>query len=187
MLLFLYLSATWCIQHTNFSDPYLVICIESDTTTSEAWLHHHCKDSFRGHALSHINNVLLLGNLFGLQVACISTTNNVIADQISHIPKTADIPRVFPSLLQDCIALCGCSQFQPNAKLISAIIDALLAHASPHRVALSRQVLTNPGCSTALPGASACTLKTYALLLSPSRPATMSSPFTLLPSSKRKT
>jgi len=70
-----YSAAIWYIQHTNSSDPYPVVRIESDNTASEAWSRHGCKDSLGGRTLSRIHSALLLGNWVGLQVACISTTN----------------------------------------------------------------------------------------------------------------
>ena len=103
-----YLAATWCLRLADSPDTCPVVRIESNTTTSKAWSHKGCKDSLGGRTLSHIHNALLLGNRAGLQVACISTTDNVIADRISRIPHTADIPTAFPSLLQDHRALHGC-------------------------------------------------------------------------------
>ena len=141
--------------------PYPMVCIDSDNTTSKAWLCKEGKDSLCGCTLSCIHSALLLGNPIGLQVTRISTEDNVIADRISRIPHSSDLHVAFPSPLQDHAALCGCQQFQPNAMLISAIMAALLEHASPHLVELSRQVLTNR-CFISLPGASVCTSTTHA-------------------------
>jgi hypothetical protein len=136
-------------------DPFPVVRIESDNTTSEAWSRKGCKDSMCGRALSRIHSSLLLGTHVGLHIARISTSDNVIADRLSRIPSVSHLPAAVHSICQDHAALRGCRQFQPNAELISAIMGALLEHASPHPVALSRRLLTSPGCFTSLPGASA--------------------------------
>ena len=108
-----------------------------------------------GRALSRIHSSLILGTPLGLHVAWIATADNVIADRLSRIPSAAILPAAFHSICQDHAALRGCRLFQPNAKLISAIMVALLEHASPHPVALSRRLLTDPGCFISLPGANA--------------------------------
>ncbi len=125
-------------------DPYPMVWIESDNTTSEAWSPKGCKDSLGGDVLGNIHSTLLLGNRVGLQVAHIPTTANVIADHISHILHAADISTVFSSFQQDHTVLCGHQQFNPDAEFISEIMAALFNHACPHPVALSRQALTNP-------------------------------------------
>jgi hypothetical protein len=162
VILINYVAASWRITTLATSNPHPMVRIELDNTTSEAWTRNRCKDLLGGRALSRIHCTLLLGNPVGLQVARISTEDNVIADRISCIPHSSDLHVIFPSLLQDHTALRGCQQFQPNAVLISAITAALLEHASPHPVELSRQVLTSPGCFISLPGASACTSTTHA-------------------------
>jgi hypothetical protein len=162
VILINYVAASWRITTLAVDDPFPIVRIESDNTTSEAWSRYGCKDSFGGRALSRIHSALLLGNPVGLQVARIATEDNVIADRISRIPHTSDLLDAFPLLLQDHTALRGCQRFLPNAALILAIMAALSEHASPHPVALSRQVLTNPGCFTSSPGVSACTWTTHA-------------------------
>jgi hypothetical protein len=88
-----------------------------DNTTSKAWSRKGCTDSLGGQALSGINSALLLGSHAGLQIACITTTDNVIADRISHILHSTDLPVAFLSLTQAHIVLCGFQQFRPNAEL----------------------------------------------------------------------
>jgi hypothetical protein len=169
-----YLAACHSLSCRTSSDPYPVVRIETDNTTSEAWSRKGCKDSFGGRALSRIHCALLIDNPVGLQIARVSTTDNVIADRLSRIPNSSALPAAFPSLAQDHAVLRGCRQFQPNAELISAIMAALLAHASPPPVDLSRRLLTNPGSYITSPGASACSSTTHASNPAHYRHATMS-------------
>jgi hypothetical protein len=155
-ILISYLAAYHCIiTSSNTDDPFPVVCIESDNTTSEAWSRKGCNVSLCGRALSRIHSSLILGTPLALHVARIATDDNVIADRLSRIPSAAVLPTAFRSICQDHTALHGCRLFQPNAELISAIMVALLDHVSPHPIALSRRLLTNPGCFISLPGASA--------------------------------
>jgi hypothetical protein len=96
----------------------------------------------------------MLGNHIGVQIGRIATADNVIADRLSRVRHHVDLPTMFPLICQDHEALRGCRQFQPNAELISAIMAALLDHALPHPVGLSRRLLTNPGCFITSPGVS---------------------------------
>ena len=107
-ILISYLAMMWYIHTRSFPDPHPVVCIKSDNNTSKARSHQGCKDSLGGRALSHTHSALLLSNPVGLHVACISTADNVIADHISHISLSTDIPTALPSLLQDHKAVCGC-------------------------------------------------------------------------------
>ncbi|KAL3790760.1 hypothetical protein HJC23_010039 [Cyclotella cryptica] len=108
--------------------PFPVVRIKSDnttSTTSEAWLRKGCKDSMCGCALNRIHSSLILSTYVGMQIARISTAD-------THISSVPDLPDAFNSICQDHAALRGCRLFQPNAKLISVIMGALLEHALPH-------------------------------------------------------
>ena len=96
------------ISRSSSNNPYPVVQIESDNTTSKAWSCKVYKDSLGCRVLSCIHSALLLGNPVGMQIARLPTTNNVIADQLSCISSIADLPISISFICQDHKALHGC-------------------------------------------------------------------------------
>lgn len=64
-----YLETSWFTTTADTMEPYPMVWIESNNTTSEVWSWEGCKDSLGGCALSCIHSALLLGNWVGVLVA----------------------------------------------------------------------------------------------------------------------
>ena len=76
------------------------------------------------------------------------TEDNIIADGISRVERSANADSYFRSLIQDYPQLRSCRRFQPSAELVSSVIRILLQDHSVEPLTLSRQILGQLGRST---------------------------------------
>ena len=106
-----------------------------------------------GHELARLQATLLLDHGTGYNFGRVDTKTNVIADGISQIPSESSLSSDFPILLTQAPSLLGCWRFLPNANIVSLIVDVLLRTASWDPLAVSRQLLTDPGRFISSPGA----------------------------------
>ena len=89
---------------------------------------------------------LLINNPVGLApVGHISSKDNEIADRISRFHSLTEALLGFEQLSQDFPQLRYCKRFQPNAELISFVLDALLNKKLQDPLQIAQQLLANPG------------------------------------------
>ena len=114
-----------------------------------------CKTAAIGCALSQLQAALMIGNPIGYTMGRISTTENVVADDISRIPSESQTHTEFLKLCTQHHRLIGCRRCQPNPVLISLLMATLLQSECVKPIALSRLLLTDPGRFTSSSGAKA--------------------------------
>jgi hypothetical protein len=119
-----------------------------DNSSSEAWAQKGSHVSFTGRALGRLQASLLMRSAVGLCTSHISSSENVIADTLSHFSSESELLALFPSVLQTQKELSGYRQFHPNADLISCIMDALLHGNCINPTALNKRLLTDPRRTT---------------------------------------
>ena len=141
-----YVAATHYYQtNPDPSDPYPSVLLYADNTTAESWVIKACKKSFIGRALGRLQCALMINNNVGINVAHITTKDNVIADRISRIKRETNILPELTSLFQDFPQLKSCNRFLPSAELISLVMQTLLQESVPDPILASRQALCTPG------------------------------------------
>ncbi len=128
----------------------------------------------------------MINNPVGIHADRISTTDNVIADRISHFPNHSNPLPHFSSLSQQFPQLWRCRRFHPSVELVSTILDALLLAKSPDPREPNLRKLALPGKNTFSPSAAARTSPTHASTYPPRRRKTTSSPATPSPSFRDK-
>jgi hypothetical protein len=143
-------SLLGCYHHflTNkesIPDPHPTFHLRCDNTQGEAWAKKGCKTAAIGRALSRIQAALMIGNPVGYTLGRISTTDNVVADDISRIPCESQTHSAFVKLCTQHHRLTGCRRYQPNPVLISSLMAALLQSECAEPIALSKVLLTDPG------------------------------------------
>jgi hypothetical protein len=134
-------------------DLHPVYLLECDNTAGESWLAKGCTSSATGRDLACLQAALLLDQGVGYRFGRVDTKSNVIADGISRISSESSLSHDFPLLLAQAPSLLGCRRFLPNAALTSLIVDTLLRTACTDPLIASKQLLTDPGRFTSLPGA----------------------------------
>ncbi len=72
-------------------DPHPVILNVTDNSSAFSWTFHTCKQSKIGQMLSHFFCSLFINLPLGINSQWISTIDNKIADDISHLKKQSDI------------------------------------------------------------------------------------------------
>jgi len=141
-----YVAATHYFQiNPDPSDPYPSVLLYADNTTAESWVIKACKKSFIGRALGRLQCALMINNNVGINVAHITTKDNVIADRISRVKRETNILPELTSLFQDFPQLKSCNRFLPSAELISLVMQTLLQESVPDPILASRQALCTPG------------------------------------------
>ena len=115
------------------NDPHPVLLNYCDNIAACAWINYNCKESLIGRRLAMLYIGLILNTNLGVQAEWVSTTQNVIADDISRIIKNSpDKTFDFTSLLEKYpTQLQGCRRFIPSEELLSTIWDVLLINVSP--------------------------------------------------------
>jgi hypothetical protein len=98
-----------------------------------------------GCALSQIQAALMIGNPTVYTMDHISTTYNVVADDISCIPCESHTHTEFLKLCTQYHMIIGCDHYQPNPVLIYLLVVALLQSECVKPLDLSRLLLTNHG------------------------------------------
>ena len=130
------------------SDPTPTVLLYDDNAASESWLMKGCKSSRIGRGLGRRQCSLMINSPVGLDVAHITTDENVIADRISRIKRETDIISNISLLQQDFPQLTSCRRFHPSAELSSAIIAILLQEKSFDPLVARNRVLETLGKST---------------------------------------
>ena len=87
----------------------------------------------------------MINNPVGINAAHITTTDNVIADIISHILTEANLLANMQPIFQDYPLLQSCQRFHPSTELILLILDTLLQQKYVDPLQLSRRILSAPG------------------------------------------
>ena len=88
---------------------------------------------------------MMIGNVVGIDTARVSTHDNVRVDKISRIKCETNSMSYFLHIIQEYPELNGCRRFQPSAKLILHVMDAILLKKLVDPVTVSRTVQKNPG------------------------------------------
>ena len=132
----------------NKSDPTPIVLLYDDNTASESWLMKGCKSSRIGRGLGRLQCSLMINSPVGLDVAHITTDENVIADRISRFKRETDILSNISLLKQEFPQLISCRRFHPSAELSSAIIAILLQEKSFDPLVARNRVLETLGKST---------------------------------------
>ena len=120
-----------------------------DNTSAVSWVNTWCKDSLAGRALGRLFCGLLMGSTIGLCTDWISTTQNVIADDISRVKQSSEDGKYdFSQLLTDHPSLRSCRLFQPSQLLLSMLWEILLNNGSPDVLMLKELRPENLGLVT---------------------------------------
>ena len=132
------------IHKESIQDPHPTFHLRCDNTQGEAWAKKGCKTAAIGRALSRLQAALMIGNPIGYTMGRISTTDNIVADDISRIPCESLTHTEFLKICTQHHRLIGCRRYQPNPVLISSLMAALLQSECVEPIALSRLLLTDP-------------------------------------------
>jgi len=120
-----------------------------DNTSAVSWINTRCKDSLAGRALGRLYCGLLMSSTIGLCTDRISTTQNVIADHISRVKRSAEDGKYdISQLLTDHPSLRSCCLFQPLELLLSMFWEILLHKGSPDVLMLKELRPENLGLET---------------------------------------
>ena len=90
----------------------------------------------------------MINNPLGINVAHVTSKDNVVADRISRILTEANLLSDMQPLFQDYPALQSCQRFRPSAELTSLISDTLLHKQFVDPLLASRTILAAPGRTT---------------------------------------
>lgn len=135
--------------HNDPSDPYPTVLLYADNTTAEAWAKmKQCKTSLIGRNLGLMQCALMLNNRVGINIAHVTTKDNVIADRISRIKKESNFIPHFDQLQQEFPQLTSCRRFHPSAELVSCIMDILLSKKQFDPLEARNKVLATLGQNT---------------------------------------
>ena len=127
-----YCGALTALKNGNYtSDPHPILLNMTDNTSTHSWTNHTCKNSRLGKLLAKFFCYLLMDSPLGINSKWLSTTDNVIADDISRIKKlNATSSKQFSfdySLLQQKYPqLNNCRFYQPSPDLLLALWEILL-------------------------------------------------------------
>jgi hypothetical protein len=128
------LHVVWTSPVTD--DPHLVILNITDNSSALSWTLHTCKQSKIGQMLARFFCLLLIYLPLGINSQWISTINNKIADNISHLKNQSDnnsSPAFdYTILKQTYPELRHCSFFQIQPELILLIWDIVLTEKWPN-------------------------------------------------------
>ena len=119
------------VTTTDVSDnPHPVLLGMADNTSAGSWTNHTCKSSFIGKLLAKTFFPLMDYKL-GVNSKWLSTTDNYIADEVSHLKKlhassSKQFSFDYSSLRQKYPQLKSCSFFQPSLDLLSCLWAILL-------------------------------------------------------------
>ncbi len=133
-----YIAALHVLQTTpNITDdPYPVLLNITDNSSALSWTLHTCKRSRIGRLLGRFFCSLLINSPLGINSRWISTVDNKIANDISHLKKqrtdTISAPQFdYTTLKQTYPELTHCSFFQIEPSLISMISEIVLIESWP--------------------------------------------------------
>ena len=126
-----YCAALTALQEDGCEDPYPVILIWADNTSSVRWTNHGCRESLIGRALARFFCVLFMNSKLGINAKWLKGELNELDDAISRIKKTNLNNSGHPffdysNLKQNYPQLKTCRLFQPSQELLSAIWEILL-------------------------------------------------------------
>jgi hypothetical protein len=122
------------------NNPYPVVLCVTDNTSTLNWTLHTSKKSIIGRALARFFCGLLIGPQVGINTKWISPIKNVIANKISRLKQTKEIPPLsstyeptydYSNLQQEHEELKACNSFQPSPKLLSLIWEILSTQKCP--------------------------------------------------------
>ena len=125
--------------------PFPRVLIRADNKSAESWAIKGCKRLMIGRRLGRLQCALMINNPVGIDTEYINTKANVIPDRISQFKLKTDTLLGFDILMQEYPQLKSCRRFQPSKELISWISDALLSEKLEDPLALSQELLSNPG------------------------------------------
>jgi len=95
----------------------------------------------------------MINNTVGINIAHVTTKENVITDRISRIKKETHFIPDFVTLSQEFPQLKSCRRFHPPSELVSVVMDALLKKKSfdPLEARSRLQAILGPNTSCASP------------------------------------
>ncbi len=134
-----YVATTAFLDEPSDNDPFPTALFFTNNVASEAWIGKGAKKSSSGKALGFLQAAIMINNPVGIHANSISTTDNVIANQISRFPNHSNPLPLFSTLSQQFPQLQHCRRFHPSAELVSTILDALSLTKSPDPRAPSLQ------------------------------------------------
>ena len=118
-------------------DIHPVLLNWADNTSAVRWNNHSCKKSLVGKALGSLFCTMLIDSPLGVNAKWISTSVNVIADNISRVKKDSpDSNFDYLSLKLKYPQLRDCRLLQPITELLSMIWDVMLMKNLPNPKAL---------------------------------------------------
>ena len=132
-----YCGALTAIQVDKCADDqYPVLLNIADNISAHNWTTHTCKSSRLGRLLARFFCYLLMDSVLGINSRWISTTDNIIADDISRIKKVGctsskQFSFDYSNLQQKYPELKNCRFFQPAPELLSLLWDILLSEKLP--------------------------------------------------------
>ncbi len=132
-----YCASLHVITTTKFTDdPYPVLLNVTDNSSSLSWTTGSCKKSKIGRLLARFFCSLLINSPLGINSQWISTTANVIADDISRLKKdslqhSSHLSFDYSSLTQRYPELSHCSFFQLQPEMLSLIWEIVLTEKWP--------------------------------------------------------
>jgi hypothetical protein len=128
------LHVVWTSPITE--DPHPVILNVNDNSSALSWTLHMCKRSKIGQMLARFFCLLLISLPLGINSQWISTIDNKIADDISHLKKQSDnnsSPAFDYNIIKQTYSeLRHCSFFQIQPELILLIWDIVLTKKWPN-------------------------------------------------------
>jgi hypothetical protein len=137
MVIINYCAALHVVQTSLITDdPHPVILNVTNNSSALSWTLHTCKRSKIGQMLAHFFCSLLINLPLGINSQWISTIDNKIADNISHLKKQSDIISSpdfdYTILKQTYPELRHCSFFQIQPELTLLIWDIMLTKKWPN-------------------------------------------------------
>jgi hypothetical protein len=127
-----YAAAIYVCWHDKIDLGHFPVILNwCDNTSACKWINTRCKESLIGRALGRFFCGMIMGTSLSLDADYISTHENVIADDISRLKRSADGQYDHSKLLTDHPLLCSCRTFQPSKNLLTTLWDIMLNSASP--------------------------------------------------------
>ena len=122
------------------NDPYPVLLNLCDNVSACAWVNFRCKESLIGRRLALVFVGLLMKSNLGIQAEWISTTVNVIADDISRLKKHSPDSSFDYSTLRKKypLQLGVCRKFVPSEALLSMLYGVMRTKESPDPLTISQ-------------------------------------------------
>ena len=125
-------ASIYACWHDNVDlSAYPVLLNWCDNTSAGSWANTRCKSSLIGRALGRYFCGLLMSSNLGIQAEYISTTLNVVADDISRLKSDDNVDVDYSTVMTSHPVLQSCRLFQPSDSLLTILWDMLLNSVFP--------------------------------------------------------